>query len=78
MCTVDDIVRQVGREQLRECLGVADTSISNAVSSGKFPASWRDVVEDLVGPLGIDVQNRAFKKLFNMKPVKRVARGEAA
>lgn len=48
-------------------LDVSAQAISNSCSEGKFPANWRDIVEELVEPLGIDVHSPEFKVLFKMK-----------
>lgn len=67
MSKVNDIVNSVGRLTIRMHLDVGDTAISNACTKNMFPASWRDVLEELCAPLGIDTAAPEFKGLFNMK-----------
>lgn len=67
MSKVNDIVDSVGRVKIRMHLDVGDTAISNACTKNMFPASWRDVLEELCDPLGIDTAAPEFKGLFNMK-----------
>jgi hypothetical protein len=47
MTTARDIVETLGRERVRLRLGVGRPALSNAISSGEFPASWYQIIKEL-------------------------------
>lgn len=70
MTDVGNICNRIGRIALAEGLGVSRASVTNAIAADCFPASWRDVVEELCEPHGVKTDCPEFKRLFAMKPSK--------
>lgn len=50
----------IGRKKMAESLGVGLTAVSNAVSRGKFPASWFTVCETLAEIEGVECPPALF------------------
>ena len=56
-------LEKLGRQDLQPRLGLVKQSMSAAVTSGAFPASWYIIVQELAEEKGIDVPD----SLFNFK-----------
>lgn len=54
MNDASEIVNEIGRSHLAGLLGVVETSISNSVKKGKFPARWYKVVSEECSARGMD------------------------
>ena len=70
MITTQKIADAVGRPKMAEALNVGLTAVSNAATSGKFPARWLHVMEMLCSDAGIDCP----PSLFGMKSTDGVRR----
>lgn len=46
MQTVDEIIERFGRPRLRKLLGVTNSSLSDAISAGTFPARYYKPMKD--------------------------------
>lgn len=58
--SVAAICEAVGRRRISVEIGVKATAVSNAVSNGKFPAHWFDVIERLCGEVGVECPRSLF------------------
>jgi len=63
MITTQNIADAVGRPRMAKALDVGLTAVSNAATSGKFPARWLHVMEMLCADVGIECP----PSLFGMK-----------
>lgn len=54
------ICEAVGRQRISKEVGVGLTAVSNAAVTGKFPASWFDVVERLCIAKGVECPRSSF------------------
>lgn len=61
MKTVADISEQLGRRDMERELGVTRAAIANAVSDGKFPASWYGIISSMCAEREIDCPLDAFR-----------------
>lgn len=60
MTDVSTICDKLGRDAIMRRLGVGKTAISNAVTAGKFPASWYAGLSDMCAASGIECPLEAF------------------
>jgi len=60
MTKARDIVSAIGRKEIRQALSVGETSISEALSKGKFPSGWYAIIKDLGEARDIEVPRELF------------------
>lgn len=65
MKTPFDIAAALGRKDMAAALGVGLTAVGNAVTDGKFPASWYLILAKLADDKGVDCPMH----VFNWKPI---------
>lgn len=61
MSTVADISDKLGRRDMERELGVTRAAIANAVSDGKFPASWYGIISSMCAQREVDCPLDAFR-----------------
>lgn len=68
MTSVSEIVGAVGRANLRNKLGVADTAISNALTRRVFPPKWYRLVKSECEIIGVKCPLDLFSFTTEAKP----------
>lgn len=67
MSKVQEICSAIGRDQLAKALGVSRQSISNAISSAAFTASWYAIIKSECDQRNIDCDLTLFNFRQNDK-----------
>ena len=60
MMTVHEVLKAIGRQNLAREINLTPAAISNAASSGIFPATWFPTVRRLGTEAGVDVPESLF------------------
>jgi hypothetical protein len=60
MNNIREIVKDIGREALCDELGCGSTAISNAITRGTFPPSWRKIISGLAKKKGVEISDDLF------------------
>lgn len=63
MMNVLDLFDALGRDTVRERLGVSPSQLSNAVSGNSMPSSWYVCIRSMCDEVGIDCPDGLFTKM---------------
>lgn len=76
---VHHIIKTLGADAISDFLGVSSHSVRYAKTTGRFPASWYDPLDDFCIEVGIPCPRAAFNfRRAAKKPSDAIANGKCA
>lgn len=68
MSEIQIICDRVGRKAISDAVGVSKAAVTNALSDGRFPASWYPAVKCVCDRAGVGCEMRLFSWKFAAPP----------